>query len=87
MMPALLIGTHLAAGIGLGLCYFRALWWSVRRRAGGAPALAAIMARVAMLVAILALVSREGALPLLATAAGVLAGRFVVMRQVRSLPA
>lgn len=90
------IGLHLAAGLGVGLWHFHALWWSVRRLAQSIPAqgipaqgipvrgaLIAILARFAILLPILALTSLEGALPLLATAAGILAGRMLVLHRVR----
>jgi len=85
------IGLHLAAGLGVGLWHFHTLWWSVRRLAQSIPAqgipvrgaLIAILARFAILLPILALTSLEGALPLLATAAGILAGRMLVLHRVR----
>jgi len=77
---------HLAAGIALGILYFRGLWRNVRRFAGGgraATALALMAGRFALLGGLLTLASLEGALPLLMMALGVLVGRSVVMRRVR----
>ncbi len=85
-----LLAAHLVGGVGVGWFYFRAMWWSVGRLAGGTPtraALVAIVVRFALLAAVLTLVSREGAAPLLAMAAGIIAGRFVVLRQVREMTA
>lgn len=88
MSAALLIGLHIGAGIGIGTCYFRLLWWSVRGIADGAPGRAgANLARFAVLAVLLSLASHEGAPLLLATAAGVLASRFLVLRQVRGVAA
>jgi len=83
--PAGLIA-HLGAGFGLGLVYFRSLWWSTRRF-GGRGSLVMILAlmicRFAAMAAMLALASLEGALPLLAAAFGVLAARYVVVSRLR----
>lgn len=82
-----LVALHLVLGMLLGALYFGAVWWSVRRFGAGTPALAAIVVRFALLAGALGLVSLEGPVPLLATAAGVLGGRFFVLRHVRGLPA
>jgi hypothetical protein len=88
---ALLVSvSHLAAGTGFGLLYFHAMWRSVRFLAGGTALKAAVIAmaaRFAILSGVLVLTSLEGAVPLLATALGVMAGRFLVIRGVRSQPA
>jgi len=76
----------LAAGYGLGLLYFRMLWWNVRLLTSGArPVVAALLgaARFAGLGVILFLASRCGAQPLLVMALGVLAGRAAVLRRLR----
>jgi hypothetical protein len=75
-----------AAGCGLGALYFAMLWWNVRLLAGGAkPGMAALLggARFAGLGLALFLASHAGGLPLLCMAAGVLAGRAVVVRRLR----
>lgn len=77
---------YFAAGIGLGLLYFRGLWWNARLFSSGASATTVIalgVARFALLAGFLALASREGAAPLLAIALGLLVGRALVMRNVR----
>ena len=77
---------HLAAGIVLGVLYFRSLWWNARRFTGGGRAtttIALMIGRFALLGGLLTLASLEGALPLLVMALGVLIARSVVMRRVR----
>lgn len=76
-------------GIGLGLIHFRGLWRNAQMLAGGQPAkrmVVLILGRFALLAAVLALVARAGALPLLATALGLLVGRQFVLRRVRGMP-
>jgi F1F0 ATPase subunit 2 len=78
------LAAHLAGGVVLGTLYFGSLWWSTQRFAAGGralPVIAATLGRFLLLGA--ALVSRAGALPLLATALGILAARAGVMRRVR----
>jgi F1F0 ATPase subunit 2 len=80
------LAAHLAAGIALGVFYFRSLWWNARRFAGGGRAItvvALMIGRFALLGGLLTLASLEGALPLLMMALGVLIARPVVMRRVR----
>ncbi|MFI5015675.1 MAG: ATP synthase subunit I [Hyphomicrobiales bacterium] len=80
------VATHLAAGIILGILYFRSLWWSVCRLAGGGRVVTTIaltISRFVFLGGLLTLASLEGALPLLALALGVLIARSTVMRRVR----
>jgi F1F0 ATPase subunit 2 len=77
------LGMHLAAGIGLGIVYFNAVWWNARLFAMGGRAsttIVLIIGRLVLLGGLLALTSLEGALPLLAMALGVLVARPVVMR-------
>ncbi len=86
---AMILGlvAHLAAGIAVGIVYFRSLWWNARRFAGGGrvtTTLALMAGRFALLGGLLALASLEGALPLLLMALGVLIARAVVMRAVRA---
>ena len=76
----------LAVGIGLGVLYFRSLWWNTRLFArGGRPTttIAVMLGRFALLGAVLALASLEGAMPLLVLTLGILIARCAVMRRVR----
>jgi F1F0 ATPase subunit 2 len=80
------LGAHFAAGIMVGVLYFRALWWNTRRFALGGRAttmIALTIGRFALLGGLLILASRDGALPLLVMALGVLIARSAVMRRVR----
>jgi len=82
----LCLGAHLAAGVMLGVLYFRLLWWTTSRFASGGPAtttIALMIGRFAVLGGVLTLASLEGALPLLIMALGVLIARSAVMRTVR----
>ena len=83
---ALSLILYLAAGFGLGLLYFRGLWWNARLFASGrrmTTAIALGLGRFLLLGGLLALAAVEGALPLLAMALGVLVARPLVMRGVR----
>jgi hypothetical protein len=83
---AFLVASHLALGTALGVLYFQTMWRGVRLLAGRRPlkaVIVAMLARFAILGGILALTALEGATPLLATALGIMAGRFLVMRRVR----
>jgi hypothetical protein len=74
---------HLAAGIGIGVLYFNAVWWSARMFARRGPLganMILIVGRLSVLGALLAGASREGAGPLLAMAIGVLVTRPLVIR-------
>jgi F1F0 ATPase subunit 2 len=76
-------GARCAAGIGLGIVYFNAVWWNARLFAMGGRAsttIVLIIGRLVLLGGLLALTSLEGALPLLAMALGVLVARPMVMR-------
>jgi F1F0 ATPase subunit 2 len=91
-MPAwaMLLGfvAHLAVGVGLGIVYFRGLWWNARlfAVAGQVPAGVALMiGRIALLGGLLVLASLEGALPLLMMVLGVLVARAIVMRRIREV--
>jgi F1F0 ATPase subunit 2 len=80
------LAAHLAAGIALGIFYFRSLWWNARRFAAGGRAITAValmIGRFALLGGLLTLASLEGALPLLMMALGVLVARPVIIRRVR----
>jgi len=75
----------LAGGIG-GALYFSAVWRSARALAAGArmtSLLAPALSRFILLGLMLALAAWQGAAPLLATAAGILFGRAIVMRRAR----
>jgi F1F0 ATPase subunit 2 len=76
---------YLAAGIAAGILYFKCLAWTVRLFATGGGATKAIVlmiGRIALLGGLLALASRQGALPLLMMALGVFIARFVMVRRV-----
>ena len=80
------LGAHLAAGVMLGVLYFRALWWNTRRFALGGrvtTTIALMIGRLGLLGGVLTLASLEGALPLLVMALGILIARSAVMRRVR----
>jgi F1F0 ATPase subunit 2 len=82
------LAAHLAAGIMLGLVYFRSLWWNARRIAAGgrvATTIAVMIGRFVLLGFLLTLASLEGALPLLVMALGILIARSVVMRSIREI--
>jgi hypothetical protein len=87
---AMALVAHFATGIGLGILYFRILWWNARLLASGghlATSLALLLGRFALVGSFLTLASLEGALPLLALALGILGARFGVMhRMPRTTP-
>ncbi|WP_213739338.1 ATP synthase subunit I [Bradyrhizobium sp. dw_411] len=79
---------HLAAGIVVGVLYFRSLWWNARRFTTGgrvSTTIAVMIGRFVILGMILTLASLEGALPLLLMALGVVIARPVVMRGIREI--
>jgi F1F0 ATPase subunit 2 len=79
------IAAHLIAGGGIGILYFRGLWWNASLLSQGGRtgvAITLLVGRFAVLGGMLTLASIEGALPLLVTALGVLIGRSAVMRSV-----
>ena len=86
-LPMLLaLAAHLLVGMVLGVVYFRALWWTVQLMAHGGRTAAAtglMIGRLALMIGLLCLASRDGALPLLLTALGVLVGRAFVVRRLR----
>ena len=89
--PAWILGpvllAHLAAGVGVGVVYFRGLRWNARLFVQGGAlggSLALMAGRALLLTGFLTLAALEGAAPLLAMALGVFIGRFAVMRQARS---
>ncbi len=80
------LGAHLAAGVMLGVLYFRALWWNTRRFALGGrvtTTIALMIGRLGLLGGMLTLASLEGALPLLVMALGILIARSAVLRRGR----
>lgn len=87
LAASVLIATACAGlGVGLGLVHFRGLWWNTRMLADGRPArrvIASMLSRFALLAVVLVLLAHAGALPLLATALGLLVGRQLVVRRVR----
>ncbi len=85
---ALSLAAHLAAGVVLGILYFRSLWWNARRFGTGgrlATTIAVMIGRFILLGLLLTLASLEGALPLLLTALGVLVARSFVMRKIQEI--
>lgn len=92
MTSGMLMGlaAYFAAGIVLGAVHFRSLWLFTRGlllRRRTAPAIAASLGRLALLAAVLTLASRQGALPLLATASGVVLVRSVIVRRLSRVAA
>ncbi|MHB8310552.1 N-ATPase subunit AtpR [Metallibacterium sp.] len=81
LLPGLLLGFF------AGLAYFHAIWRSARALVSGRHKVLVTVAltfgRLILLTGLLYLAAQAGALVLLLTALGVLAGRFVVMRRVR----
>ena len=80
------LAAHLAAGIVLGVLYFRSQWRNVCRFIGGGRAtttIALMIGRFALLGGLLTLASLEGAPLLLVMALGVLTARSAVMRRFR----
>lgn len=85
-MTILIVALHLAAGTGAGMLYFGAVRRSAYGFTAGGPIAATVgfaVLRFALLAVALTLTSLEGALPLLAAALGILAGRAIVMRRAR----
>ena len=78
----------LAAGVVLGKTHFAALHRVADQFAEGKALAAAGLqaARLALLAAVLVGAAWFGALPLLACTAGVLVGRWIVLRRARSAP-
>ncbi|WP_296713206.1 ATP synthase subunit I [Rhodoblastus sp.] len=75
----------LLGGIG-GALYFASVWRSAKALAAGArltKQFAPILLRFILMGLLLGLAARQGAGPLLATAAGVLMGRVAVLRRAR----
>lgn len=82
----MIAAAYALAGTVLGIGYFTALWRHAQHFARGSSWLAMVgwgVVRIGLLGGVLVLVSFAGAIPLLATALGIWAGRLVVLRQVR----
>jgi F1F0 ATPase subunit 2 len=82
------LAAHLAAGIMVGVLYFRSLWWNARRVTAGnrmSTTIAVMIGRFVILGTVLTLASLEGALPLLLMALGIVIARFLVMRRIREI--
>lgn len=85
-MNAPILMLYCLGGIAVGTLYFTSLWWNAGLfgRAGRVRTLIASMAaRFILLGGVLTAASFEGAMPLLATAGGVLLARAAVLRWVR----
>ncbi len=85
-----MLAAHLAVGLLAGLLYLRALRRATDIFAGGgglAGALGMGASRFAAIGLVLFLAALEGALPLLAMAAGVLLARYVMLRPPPANPA
>jgi F1F0 ATPase subunit 2 len=85
MTGALMIA--LAAGAVVGAAHLASLWWSVVLLRDGRSILGySVQAlRFVVLALALALIARQGALPLIAAAAGVLAARALMMGRYRRM--
>ena len=76
----------LIAGLAGGTAHFALLRWNTAlylRPSGLSRAIVLQALRLALLAGVLVLLARQGALPLLLGALGVLAGRWIVLRRVR----
>ena len=85
-VTVLILALFLGGGAAVGALYFGSLWWTTRlfEQAGRLRTLlASMVVRFAVLGGVLLAVSLEGAMPLLATALGVLLARAAVLRRVR----
>jgi F1F0 ATPase subunit 2 len=79
------LAAHVAAGIVIGVLYFRSLWWNTRHFTSGgrvSTTIAVMIGRFVILGVVLTLASLEGALPLLLMALGVVVARSLVMRRI-----
>lgn len=81
-----MLALHLAVGTGVGIVHFRAVAESAKALTGGGSVwwvIALIVGRLVLTGAVLAVAALEGAPQLIAVAAGLLVGRFIVMRRAR----
>jgi F1F0 ATPase subunit 2 len=82
----ILIAVYLAAGVGIGVVFFRGLWWNARLIVNGgsvATSMFLLIGRFILMGGLLTLAALHGAAPLLGVALGVFVGRFLVVRDVR----
>jgi hypothetical protein len=84
LWTALWLTGHLVAGLAIGLVHWQSLRWSVAGRPGALRLIVLGAARFAILAALLFVVAREGAMPLLSTTLGLLVARHLAMRQHRA---
>jgi F1F0 ATPase subunit 2 len=88
MTPQTLITVLLCGGLGalMASAYCAALWWNVRIYLGdsGWRALPLHLLRIAVVALILTLCARQGAMPLLATFAGFLIARTIIVSRFRT---
>lgn len=85
---ALSLAGNFAAGTGIGVVYFRGLWWNARLFAEGASlrvTMGLLVGRLVLLGGLLTLASLEGALPLLLMTVGVLVARTAIMNRLKRL--
>jgi hypothetical protein len=76
---------HVAAGVAVGLIFFRALWWNTLVIVGGGSISAAIALTVSRFIfvgGLMTLAAFEGAAPLAASSLGVFIGRSFVLRSI-----
>jgi len=76
---------HVAAGVAVGLFFFRALWWNTLVIVGGgrvSTAIALTVSRFLLIGGLLTLAAFEGAAPLAAASLGVFIGRVFVLRSI-----
>lgn len=79
----IVLAAHVAAGAGVGVLFFRGLWWNTRLIVGGgrvSTAVALTLGQFLLMGGLLTLSASEGTVPLLAAALGVFIGRFLVLR-------
>lgn len=81
LLPSLLL--YLLLGLGLGTLFFLGLWRTLARPLSAWLIALSSLGRFAGVGLVLALVSQQGALPLLATGLGIVCARAVVMRRLR----
>ncbi len=82
---AAVCGGCAAAGIAVGWVHFRSLQWLAERMMRGDLAAAGLqLARLAAVAAFLYLCARGGAAALLSAAAGLFAGRAIVLTQAKA---
>jgi hypothetical protein len=81
---------YLAAGMAVGVLFFRGLLWNARLIVNGgnvATSIFLLIGRFLLMGGLLTLAALQGAAPLFGAALSVLAGRFLVLRGVRDAEA